>query len=94
MDVIVLDFLLLYRILFSPEVRQSLTISNKHGICELPHDFLNNLRLKRYSLRASDRFIQPFLLRICSCIGAFTRGNGCDICWSAFTGMGDSWPCA
>ena len=39
-------FLILYKILFSPQVKRSVIISNKHGICELPHEFLNNLRLR------------------------------------------------
>ena len=43
------------------------------------------------SLRASDRFTQLIFLRIFSCIGTFGRGNGCDICWSAATGMGHLW---
>ena len=45
-----------------------------------------------YSLRATDRFVQPIFLRIFRCIGAIVRGNGCDICWSAVICMGDSWP--
>ena len=36
---------------------------------------------EHHSLRASDRFIQPVFLRIFTGIGAFRRGNGCDICW-------------
>ena len=44
-----------------------------------------------YSLRASDRFVQLIFHRIFRCIEKFIRGNGCDICWSAVTCMGDSW---
>ena len=43
------------------------------------------------NLRANDRFVQLIFLRIFRCIGAFIRGNGCDICWSAVICMGDSW---
>ena len=32
-------------ILLSPQVKQSIITSNKHGICELPHELPNNLRL-------------------------------------------------
>ena len=35
-----------YQIFFSPEVKRSVIISSKHGIYELPHEFLNNLRLR------------------------------------------------
>ena len=49
-------------------------------------------RNNHYSLRATDRFVQPIFLRIFRCIGAIVRGNGCDICWSAVICMGDSWP--
>ena len=43
-----------------------------------------------YSLRASDRFIQPIFLRIFRSIGPFIRDNGCNICWSAVNCMGNS----
>ena len=33
-------------ILLSPQVKQSIITSNKHGICELPHELPNNLRLR------------------------------------------------
>ena len=44
------------------------------------------------SLRSSVRFIQPIFLIIFKCIRAFIRVNGCDVCWSAATCMGDSLP--
>ena len=44
------------------------------------------------SLRTSYRFIQPIFLRIFRCIGAFIKGNGCDVSWSAVICMGYSWP--
>lgn len=48
--------------------------------------------LKIYcNLRANDRFVQPIFLIIFRCIGAFIRGNGCNIRWLAVTNMGDSW---
>ena len=45
-DIIFWDFLILYQIFFSPQVKQSVIISNKHGIYELPHELPNNLRLR------------------------------------------------
>ena len=32
-----------YQIFLSPQVKRSAIISNKHGICELPHEFPNDL---------------------------------------------------
>ena len=46
MDIIFWDFLILYQIFFSQQVKQSVIISNKHGIYELLHELLNNLRLE------------------------------------------------
>ena len=37
MDIIFEDFLILYQNFFSPQVKRSVIISNKHGIYELPH---------------------------------------------------------
>ena len=37
--------IILYEILFSPQVKQSVIISNKHDIYELPHELPNDLRL-------------------------------------------------
>ena len=37
------DFLIFYQILLSPQVKQSVIISNKHDIDELPHDLSNDL---------------------------------------------------
>ena len=45
MDIIFWDFLILYQILFSPQVKQSVIIINKHGIYELPHELSNDLTL-------------------------------------------------
>ena len=42
----ILRILLLYDIFFLSQVEQSVIISNKHGICELPHELPNNLRLR------------------------------------------------
>ena len=44
MDIIFWDFLILYEIFFSPQVKQSVIINNKHGIYELPYELLNDLR--------------------------------------------------
>ena len=38
MDIIFWDFLLLYQIFFSSQVKRSVIISNKHGIYKLPND--------------------------------------------------------
>ena len=46
MDVILSDLLILYKMFFSPQVKRSVIISNKHGIYELPHELPNDLRLK------------------------------------------------
>ena len=42
--IIFLDFLILYKIFFSPQMIQSVVISDKHGIYELPRELRNNLR--------------------------------------------------
>ena len=47
MDIILGDFLILYQICFSPQVKRSAIISYKHSIYELPHKLLNNLRLRK-----------------------------------------------
>ena len=44
MDIIFWEFWLLYQIFFSPQVKPSVIISNKHGICELRHELPNDLR--------------------------------------------------
>ena len=45
-DIIVWDFLKLYHIFFSPQVKRSLIFSNKHNIYELPRELPNDfLRL-------------------------------------------------
>ena len=36
----------LSQIFLSPQVKPSVIISNKHGIYELPHELLNDLRLR------------------------------------------------
>ena len=35
-----------YQIFLSPQVKQIVIISNEHGIYELPHELLNDLRLR------------------------------------------------
>ena len=45
MGIIFRDFLIFYQVFFSPQVKQSVIISNKHGIYELPHELTNDLRL-------------------------------------------------
>ena len=45
MDIIFVDFLILYQIFFSLQAKRSVIISNKHSIYELPHVLLNDLTL-------------------------------------------------
>ena len=40
------DVLINDQIFFSPQVKRSVIISNKHGIWELPHELPNDLRLR------------------------------------------------
>ena len=37
---------MLYRIFFSPQVKRSVTISNKHSMYELPQELQNDLRFR------------------------------------------------
>ena len=39
-------FLMFYQIFLSPQVKRCATITNKHGIFELPHELANDLRLR------------------------------------------------
>ena len=41
------DFLMFYQISVSLQAKRCTIISNKHGMYELPHEFLNNLRLRK-----------------------------------------------
>ena len=36
-----------YQFFFSPQVKRWAIITYKHGICELPHELLNDLRLRK-----------------------------------------------
>ena len=47
MDKIFGEVLILYQIFFSPQVKQSVIISNKHGTYELPHELPKELRLTK-----------------------------------------------
>ena len=49
MVIIVWDFLTFDQIFLSLKMKGSVIISNKHGIFELPHEFSNNLRLRKIS---------------------------------------------
>ena len=44
MDITFRDFLLPYQIFFSPQVKRSVIIRNKHGIYELPDELSSDLR--------------------------------------------------
>ena len=35
-----------YQLFFSPQVKRCAIITDKHGICELPHELPNDLRLR------------------------------------------------
>ena len=56
MDIIFWDFLILYQILFSPQVKRNVIISNKHGIYELPNELQNDLR---HGIFAAGRAFMP-----------------------------------
>ena len=44
MGIIFWEFLILYQIFCSPQVKRSMNISNKYGIDDLPHDLPNDFR--------------------------------------------------
>ena len=46
MVIIFWDFLMFDQTFLSPKVKQSMIISNKHGIYELSHELPNDLRLR------------------------------------------------
>ena len=46
MDLIFWDFVILYQIFFSPQVKRSVIVSNKHGIHKLPLELPHKLRLR------------------------------------------------
>ena len=46
MIIIFRDLVIFYQIFYTPQVTWSVILSNKHGIYELPHELLNDLRLR------------------------------------------------
>ena len=46
MEIIFWEFLMFYQNFLSPQVKQSLIISNKQDVYDLPHNLLNDLRLR------------------------------------------------
>ena len=46
MDIIFEEFLILYQNFFSLQVKQSVIMSNKHGIYDLPQELPNDLKLR------------------------------------------------
>ena len=40
------DILMFYQIFFLPQVKQDTIITYEYGLCELPHELLNDLRLR------------------------------------------------
>ena len=53
-------FLLLYKVFFSPQVKRSVIIRDKHGIYELPQELLNDLSLRILGNYESSRKSQSF----------------------------------
>ena len=51
MFIIFWEILIDDQIFFSPQVKRNMSISNKHGIQELPYDLPNDLRLKILEIR-------------------------------------------
>ena len=47
----ILRLLMFYKIFFSPQVKRSAIISNKHEIYELPHELPNDLRVPSLTLK-------------------------------------------
>ena len=59
MDIIIFwDFLMLYQIFFSPQVKRNMIISNKHEIYELPHELTNDVKLAAEGGSAHTRRVQ------------------------------------
>ena len=46
MKILLWDLLILYQIYFSPQVKRSVFINNKHGINELPYELPNDPGLR------------------------------------------------
>ena len=46
MDVIIWDFLILFQVFYSLQVKGSMIISNKHGTYMLPHELQNDLKIR------------------------------------------------
>ena len=46
MEIILWDFLMLYQISLSPQVKRIVIIGNKQGVYELPRELVNDLRLR------------------------------------------------
>ena len=44
--IIFCGFLMLYQVFLAPQVKQWVIITYKHGIYELPHELLNDVRLR------------------------------------------------
>ena len=61
MGIILWDFLMLYQIFISPQVKRSAIISNKQGVYELPQELPNDLRLKILGNQEQSEKSQNFL---------------------------------
>ena len=55
MEVILWDFLMFYQTFLSPQAKRSTIISNKQGVYELPHELLNDLRLRHKELGNNEK---------------------------------------
>ena len=50
-----------YQIFLSPQVKRSAIINNKHSIYELPHELLNDIRLRVLANYARSRKSENFI---------------------------------
>ena len=56
-----------YQILLSPQVKRSRIISNKYGICELPHELPNDLLIYQfYEIHEILAFVFHEILALCA----------------------------
>ena len=63
MDIIFLDFSILYQIFSSPQVKQSVIISSKYGMYELPRELPKDLGSNLFPMKTSVSLI--YFVRDC-----------------------------
>ena len=61
MVVIFWELVMFYEIFLSPQVEQSVILSNKHGIYELPHELPNDLRFIIKEIRECQEDLKTLL---------------------------------